>query len=823
MGILSKEKASDRANFLQFINNANLINELYCQNNGFIIEGESAKNEKSNGKNAFATLLDLGKYFNNQNGDIAKIFEKGSLSTKELDTLATYIKKEIVCTVPNTFFMLTNLPFEKWFEENSIISNVLNAYPCYNLFVITEQNISENALETSNQKRKVIDDSDTALFYDYATKIDLNINKFNCISVVRFSDLLKVFDDYRIKSIPMILPLNNPLEKKENYKGKGILIDLKGFETKNNLYFNSKLNASTKALLYENVDFNSFYNAEISLNLFNVFEGVRYITNETNGKTYQTLFFYSFLASETANTYDTSDLKDSINGELYEDKLISDIYTAVPIRYEDIETLKKARAKDNNFIVNNILTGLAFQDNYEFGNDSGNIVNNAERIERIDLGSISITLTEEPHYNYYKKTTANIITKKPFDIRLIASLDKETHTGVLYLLNLGVKMKPTKYLNEVSCNRLSITYNSTDKYCDKLKQKTAQDGTILINLYTYLKAKFKIKRVGVPRHLILSPFLDDFDLNNKVENNKNKINNEKSIFNNDKNINIKANDKINKLKMINTYRQIKSSLLYGEAMFEEGEELGKIVDSSLNNTFKYRYGDSVYDYNVMNISKISVLQYSDTYKDYLAERIDFAVVNLFYLELLALEESAIKIANMSISNFIKDYRLKDKTIANGKNGTHNTASKLVLNRLEEIQEEYTKTLDFWNSQTNYYSSNEILNKMRKKFEIQKDVENLKRNHKEIQQIYDNRQQNASGKSTFIISIVGIILTVLNILEIYSSAVTDPQENQFLTGVEKVLFENLSAVNVIRIALVLILCYYFIYLLVKSSFNRRKHF
>ena len=113
--------------------------------------------------------------------------------------------------------------------------------------------------------------------------------------------------------------------------------------------------------------------------------------------------------------------------------------------------------------------------------------------------------------------------------------------------------------------------------------------------------------------------------------------------------------------------------------------------------------------------------------------------------------------------------------------------------------------------------------MRKKFEIQKDVENLKRNHKEIQQIYDNRQQNASGKSTFIISIVGIILTVLNILEIYSSAVTDPQENQFLTGVEKVLFENLSAVNVIRIALVLILCYYFIYLLVKTSFNKRKHF
>ena len=783
MKILSKTDAYEskfwaltQNDILDQINTYNLLNALYSQNNGFIIKHNTEDGE-------FVALLDLGKYYNNQNGNLENVFFENTYN-KDIDAIQKYIKKEIVNVVPNTFLCITNSPFKDWFKSDALIKNILDAYPCYNLFVVTREKTNQESVVSSNNERKFDNEN---MFYDQISQLNLS-DTISTYSIVRYPELLKVFDDYRIKTIPMILPLNNPLEQKEEFAGKGVEITLNGFETKNKLYFNSKLGSLTKALFYDKVDFNTFYNAEISLNLFNVFEGLR--INNVNGKDYQSLFFYSYINDENNNTYDTSDLRESNNDVIYEDRLVSDIYTAVPIRYEDIDSLKKVCASDNNFVVNNILTGLAFQDNYEFGNDSSNIVNNAERIERIDLGSVNVTITEEPHYNYYKKTKPHIISKKPFAIRMIASVDRETHTGVLYLLNLGVKSKPTKYLNEVSCNSLFIPYDPTDKYCKNLKKNVALDDSNLVNLYSYLKSKFKIKRVGVPRHLILSPFLDGYD------------NNKKSVT------------------ITNTYRQIKSSLLYGESMFEEGEELGKIVDSSLNSTFKYRYGDSVYDYNTMNISKISVLQYSDTYKDYLIERIDFAVVNLFYLELLQLEESAIKIANMGISNFIKDYKLKDKSISSN---TRNTASKLVLKRLEEIQEEYTKTLDFWNSQTNYYSSNEILNKIRRKFEIQKDVENLKRNHKEIQQIYDNRQQNSSNKSTLIISIVGIILTVLNILEIYSSAVTNPQESKYLTGFERFLFENLSAINVVRIALVLIIGYYFVSLFIKASFNKRKRY
>ena len=226
----------------------------------------------------------------------------------------------------------------------------------------------------------------------------------------------------------------------------------------------------------------------------------------------------------------------------------------------------------------------------------------------------------------------------------------------------------------------------------------------------------------------------------------------------------------------------------------------------------------MYDYNVTNVSKVAVLQYSNTYKDYLAERIDFAVVNLYYLELLQMEESAIRIATMSISNFIKDYKLDDKSI---KSKNHNASSKLVLDKLERIQEEYTKTLDFWDAQTNYYSSNTFLNKLRKTFEIEKDIAKLKRNHKEIQQIYDNRLKNASGRSALILSIVGIILTFISVLEIYTSAVDKPEEARYLLALEKIIFDNLSMINFIRIVLIIVFIYYLIKLFIKSYFNKKK--
>lgn len=754
------------------------VNFIYKNNLGFLLYEESQNNY-------FSFFIDIGKLYKKFTlSNLLKYFSKG-FSQADTAQIINYVEKEILNVVPNTFLSISNIEFQNWFAKDSLISAVLNAYPNYNIFNISNNDIDDEDIQNSNDEREYSFESNIKVdkeswYYNYVSKYQVSNESF-IYSIARYPDLLEVYDDYRNKTIPMILPINNALEEKEEYKGKGIEITLDGFESKNNLYFNSCVGASTKALLYEEVDFYSFYDAEISLDLFNVFEGAR--VYNINDKTYQSLFFYTYNDNEE-NIYDLS-LREGIPNCLYEDKMVSDIYTVVPIRYDNLDILKANLAQDNNFVANNVITGLAFQDNYEFGNDSGNIVNNSERVERIDLGTAKIFITEEPHYNYYKKTPTCVIEDKPISIRMIATIDKETHTGVLHLLNLGVKVKPTKYLDEITRNGLALKVDDNDKTFEQLKCKTTDTGEKIVNLYNYLEKKFNIKRVGIPRNLILSPFLNDGDFSNPDN--------------------------------VEAVEQLKSSILYGEAMFEEGEELGKIVDSTLKDKFKNKFGCSVYDYNTMNISKINILQYSDTYKDYLAERIDFAVVNLFYLELLQLEEASIQIANMGISNFIKDYKLNDKDI---KTDTHNISSKLVLDRLEEIQEEYTKTLDFWDAQTNYYSSNVILSTIRKEFQIEKDVQILKRNHKEIQQIYDNRQQNLSRRSGIILSIVGVIFTLLNILEIYTAAVKNPEEAQYLSPFERFIFENISVINVIRIALLCIFAFYLIKFISRVSFNRK---
>ena len=779
-GVFDKISAKMGEKLTNF-NAEHFLSFIFKRDSGFVVTQEE------NGFN-YAIIIDASLLARSASFRDINFYFKKCIPHAQAEQIYNNIIKEVVNVVPNTFIFLTNIEFDNWFNGQSIVQEMLNSYPCYNLVTISTLDIDEEKLQASNDSREFSFSSNVKVdkdswYYNYITKHQVSDNYYT-YTIARYPDLLEVYDDYRNKTIPMILPLNNPLEEKAEYAGKGISITLDGFEAKDKTYFNSKLGAKAQGLLYPEVDFFSFYDAEISLNLFSVFEGVR--VYNIDGQTYQSLFFYSYEDDQDINTFDVSDLNDNTQDKIYEDKMISDIYTVVPIRYECIDTLRKLRAKDNNFVVNNIITGLAFQDNYEFGNNSGNIVNNAERMERIDLGSFNIMLTEEAHYNYYKKTPICILDEEPLQIRLVASVDKETHTGVLYLLNLGLKVKPTKYLDEVTRNGLALKVDEKDDTFKDIRIKIADDGTKIANLYAYLEQKFDIKRVGTPRNLILSPFLSDY------------------------------NDSEN-ASIAETCKHLKASLLYGEAMFEDGEELGKIVDKTLDNDFKDKFGSSVYDYNTMNISKVSILQYSDTYKDYLAERIDFAVVNLFYLELVQLEESAIQVANMSISNFVNNYKLDDKSIKTNK---RNTSSKLVLDQLEGIQEEYTKTLDFWESQTNYYSSNIIMSTIRKKFDIEKDVARLKRNHKEIQQIYDNRQQNASNRTGIIISIVGIILTVLNVLDIYTAAADKPEEAQYLSNFERFIFENISTINVIRILLVIVFAYYLIKFLVKTYISKK---
>lgn len=713
----------------------------------------------------YTVILDVGQCFNQENNKQAifrtlkAINKKADINKKrtkrqekmhlekmrhKYEKEIGYITKEIYNVCPTTCLFFTNLNFNNWFTDGSPIKAVLSAYPCYNMLGLTDEEISQEQIDESNETRTYSfssvykADMDVWYFNKVFKMYQSNLNnEYHYYNICRYPELLEVYDDYRNKTIPMIFPLNNPLEQLDEYKGKGIKIKLKGFyltEESQNYYFTSKINSEVDALLYPEVDYNTFFDIETSFDLFHVHEGLRVYNIENTS--YQALFFYSFGVSK--DYLFTEEKQESTDEAASEDKMIADIYSTMPVRYENIKQLYDGRTLENNFVVKNLITGLRFQENYEFGNENHNVRKYQDRVVRFDLGTINVLIREEPHYNYYQKDKVVLATERAIPIRLMVTADIDTHSAVLYLLNYGCKHKPSYYLNEVSTNGIILLPNEQDLNSGEFEVRYSEEGIPYISFYTYIQKKFGLKKMGTPRHLILSPFLGDCPI-----------------------------DASEPLK--ESYKEIKSSLLYARTLFEDAEELGKIVDHHLDIIYRKKWGDAVFDYSTTYITKTTVLQYADTYKDYLAERIDFAVVTLFYFEVLQLEDSAIQIATNSISKFIDAYQIEDRK---GRKGAKKVSSENALNLIEDIYEEYAKTMDLWGVEMNLLSSNRLIATMRRKFEIQKDLEQLNRNRNGIEQIYQGKQGNIQKRNSLLLAAVSLVITVSTVVEVIQAALSE---------------------------------------------------
>ncbi len=713
----------------------------------------------------YSIFVDIGQCFNHEANNpvvlnalrsIAKYKPTTNLEKdQQINTLnekyrneINYLKKDINDVCPTTCLFITNLNFDSWFISGSPIKALLSAFPCYNLLGLTNEKITQEQIDASNETRTYSfssvykADMDIWYFNKVFKMYQSNLNPdYHYYNICRYPELLEVFDDYRNQTIPMIFPLNNPLEEKEDYKGKGLPIKLSGFDVKKesqNYYFTSKINHEIDALLYPAVDYKTFFDIETSFDLFHVHEGLR--VYNIDDKSYQALFFYSFGISE--DYLFTEEKQESTDEVASEDKMVADIYSTMPVRYEDIETLFEARTIENNFVVKNLITGLRFQENYEFGNENHNVRKYQDRVVRFDLGTVNVLIREEPHYNYYQKDKVVMATERPIPIRLMITADIDTHSAVLYLLNYGCKHKPSYYLNEVSTNGIILLPTEQEIESGDYEVRYSEEGIPYISFYAYIQKRFGLKKMGTPRHLILSPFLGDC-----------------------------PDDASESLK--ESYKEIKSALLYARTLFEDAEELGKIVDNNLDIIYHKKWGDAVFDYSTTYITKTTVLQYADTYKDYLAERIDFAVVTLFYFEVLQLEDSAIQIATNSISKFIDAYQIEDRK---GRKGAKNVSSENALNLIEDIYEEYAKTMDLWDVEMNLLSSNRLIATMRKKFEIEKDLVQLNRNRNGIEQIYQGKQSNIQKRNSLLLAAVSLVITISTVVEVLQAALSEISSN-----------------------------------------------
>ncbi len=713
--------------------------------------------------------------------DIAKLFRKYHQRTlldifKNLKNNTDFIKylyNKVVHITPTTFFLFTNIKINDWFNDDSIVQNMLDTFPEYNFFFYLDENFDIDKINEKNRYffNSTAYDCEEYRFFNY---LNPHKNFPNFYSIIRYPKLLEIFDDNRKPLIPFLLPVNSPLLEGYEYEK----VRLNGFKPATDLtYFIRDLGKNCEACLIKEIDFDFFFEMEVTFNLFSVYEGNRIIRH--NGTDYQALFFYS--NQEDKNNKYPKTKKHTENGIITEDYMASDIYTVIPIKYDNLKILNQKKVIENNFMVNNILTGLGFQDDFEFGNQNRMVRQFDKRVKFFDLGTVNIITSDEDHYNYYIKNLIELDEQMPIPVRLIALCDEDTHTAVLILANLAVKDKPGNYLDEISRNRLIIdpTEEIKSTYSSIVQE---ENGIEFINFYKYLKLAYHFTMVGTPRNLIISS----------------------NLYN--------ATDPVVKERFFH----IKAGFLYGVSIYNDSEELGKIIDPELLEYLEKPYGDSIYDYASSYYSEINALLYDETYKDYIVERVDFAVVDLMYLILIQFEYAAIENASSAISSFINYYQVRGHS---GKKKRKMFFAENTLDSIDKIHEEYSLTLDFWNVQSNYHSSNKVLQTMRERFKIDADIERLERTTEAMRNIYTAKQTRSSRFSGLLLSLVGIIFTLQQLSDLFESIIKN--DGNVLTSIEEFIFNSLDGLLMIRVFLGLFIIWLGVKIVVNSINNRYK--
>ena len=99
-----------------------------------------------------------------------------------------YITKEIYNVCPTTCLFFTNLNFNNWFTDGSPIKAVLSAYPCYNMLGLTDEEISQEQIDESNETRT----------YSFSSvyKADMDVWYFNKVFKMYQSNLNNEYHYY---------------------------------------------------------------------------------------------------------------------------------------------------------------------------------------------------------------------------------------------------------------------------------------------------------------------------------------------------------------------------------------------------------------------------------------------------------------------------------------------------------------------------------------------------------------------------------------------------------------------------------------------------
>ena len=86
--------------------------------------------------------------------------------------------------------------------------------------------------------------------------------------------------------------------------------------------------------------------------------------------------------------------------------------------------------------------------------------------------------------------------------------------------------------------------------------------------------------------------------------------------------------------------------------------------------------------------------------------------------------------------------------------------------------------------------------MRERFKITEDIERLNRNTQAMRDIYSAKQTRSSRVTAILVEILGFIFTLQSLAELFSKI----REDDDITSIEKIIFQNIDALLLIRLFL-----------------------
>ncbi len=291
---------------------------------------------------------------------------------------------------------------------------------------------------------------------------------------------------------------------------------------------------------------------------------------------------------------------------------------------------------------------------------------------------------------FYLENVKIKLKNKELEVGVCLTIDKFSKIAVVNLLGYGVK----------DYDELLLYLDGTSG--DLLQIETMGGQTI--GLLEYLQEKYYLKKCGRAKNLVST-----------------------------------RQEKIDKNKV--------ASIL----MAETCDGLGDVVDQKVRSMIDVKNGLSQYSYATVYMSEKTVFQYSKQFPTAFSERIALESLTVLLIELVALEECAITLADFEVKRCLT-------TVCNKQ------ANK-TLKEYSKTLENFAETIDFWNVETKFLSTRTSLQNLRESFKIPELLEKHNRNAEVFQKIYEAKSSFIDKVESSILSTVGAVLTVISVIEL----------------------------------------------------------